>query len=350
MKYLCALGSALPEFRADKARVLEAARVWLADSPGQFALFERYLHSSQTKARPFIIPPEEIVALGGPEARAAVYEEQAIELAAPAAAMALQRAGIAAEEVDALIFSSCSCPVIPALDTQLIDRLKLKRDVIRIPSYQFGCAGGVIGLGLARNFDRQVQNILVVSCEINSLVFQFSNRSASNLVGAAIFADGAAAAAVSCNKPRGRSLALIDHQSFLVPDSRHLMGYDIKDSGPHLRLDKALPAPLAELAPDLVGNFLSRHGLTVSDVPWWLFHPGGSKILTVLNQIFALKNSQSSWSDQVLHEIGNVSSATILMVAEKFMQSAVPQDDDIVIFLGVGPGLTIELLLARVQR
>ncbi len=79
-------------------------------------------------------------------------------------------------------------------------------------------------------------------------MFQVTNKTAGNLVGAALFGDGAGAAILSRDVEQG--LNIIDHQSYLIPNSRHLMGYDIYDTGPHLRLDRELPAAVTEAFPD----------------------------------------------------------------------------------------------------
>jgi alkylresorcinol/alkylpyrone synthase len=142
-----------------------------------------------------------------------------------------------------------------------------------------------------------------------------------------------------------KGLAVVGHQSFLVPNSRHLMGYDIFDDGFHLRLDRELPKALASEAPEQVRRFLAQFGMTHEDINFWLFHPGGAKILDFLEETFALKSEQARWSRDVLREVGNLSSATILFVLKAFLDSKVAARGDKVLMVGVGPSLTIELIL-----
>ena len=347
MTHLSAISTTLPKYHASNKDVLDAAAIWLKDSPTEFELYKRFLSSSKTESRYFVVPPKEIVALGGSGMRAELFEREAKLLATKAVEGAFKASKVSPSEIDALIFTSCSCPLIPALDTYLVDTFELPRSLVRIPSYQFGCAGGIIGLGLSNRFKSTLKNTLLVSAELCSLVFQSTNRTPSNLVGAAIFGDGAAAAILSSDDAAG--FTIIDQQSYLLPETRHLMGYDIKDSGPHLRLDKELPSALVKAIPNLVDQFLSKNQLNRAAVPWWLFHPGGTKILTFLDEILELTPERSHWAGDILHTVGNLSSATILFVLEHFVKSKTAQSGDHVLLLGVGPGLTIELVLGQMS-
>lgn len=345
MVFLSSIGTALPPHRADNAAISEASIQWLED-PQQRALFLRFLSSSLTRARHFICSPTELLTLGGAKQRAEIFEREAPALAARAVDAALKGANLTPQDIDALLFTSCSCPLIPAPDTYLFDRMGFRRDIVRIPSYQFGCAGGVIGLGLALRLGASLKNILLLSTEICSLVFHAENRLASDLVGAAIFGDGAGAAILQ-STPQGAGLHLLSHQSYLLPETRHLMGYDIEDTGAHLRLDKELPSHLVRVAPALVDEFLAKHGLSRTDVKWWLFHPGGVKILSFLHDAFGLNASQACWASDVLTSVGNLSSATIAFVIKSFLQDRVAARGDRALIMGIGPGLTVELVLAE---
>lgn len=344
MSTVRAVGSALPEFCADNSAVLQAATEWLRDEPDKIPLFTRFLESSRTKHRYFAIPPSEIISQDSLEQRSQRFEALAPRLAAAALDQCLRKSLVKPQDIDALIFSSCSCPLIPAPDTYLIEEFGLRRDILRIPTYQCGCAGGVFGLGVVQELSPSISTIAIVSAELCSLVFQPSNTSTSHLVGAALFGDGAAAAVVT--KEPGAGLQLLAHQSYLLPNSRNLMGYDIRDTGSHLRLDRELPPALLKYIPNIVQEFLRSNHTSTDHIKWWLFHPGSSKILGYLDEMFSLGEDQAPWSKEVLARVGNLSSATILFVLEDFLTSRAPKEGDQVLILGIGPGLTIELILA----
>jgi alkylresorcinol/alkylpyrone synthase len=123
------------------------------------------------------------------------------------------------------------------------------------------------------------------------------------------------------------------------------MGYDLMDDGAHLRLDREIPQALLSATPTFVESFLREHGLSPDDVQWWLFHPGGAKILSSLEETFSLKRHQAKWAWDTLRENGNMSSASILFALHSFMQERPYKPGDKVIMLGVGPGLTLQLNL-----
>jgi len=173
-------------------------------------------------------------------------------------------------------------------------------------------------------------------------VFQKNNPTGAQLVGAAIFADGAASVILS---PEDSGLVIRATQSFLLPNTRHLMGYDILDDGAHLRLDRNLPQALIDVAPGQIQSFLANNGLKIEEINHWLFHPGGSKILDFLESRLCNNPEQARWSREIFDSVGNLSSATVLFVLEHFLKSEVAQIGDKVVMVGIGPGLTLELIL-----
>ena len=347
MSFLSSVQTALPRHKTNSEEVLAAAQVWLTDHPDKSALFERFLRSSNTLTRYFTIPARDIVTLHGSKERAKIFQECAPLLIEEVAQKALAATQTRPEEVRGTVFTSCSCPLIPAPDTVLFEKVGIPNTVPRVPLYQYGCAGGILGLGLADSLATTLGKILFISTELCSLVFQSSNYSPSHLVGASIFGDGAAAIVVD---PNSGDFEIVARQSFLIPHTEYLMGYDILDSGAHLRLDKELPHVLVSTLPEVTSNFLKAQNLTQKDIPWWLFHPGGTKILDLLEETLKLRTDQCHWARDVLTNVGNMSSATILFVLKDFIAQKVVTRGDFVLMVGVGPGLTLEHLLLRAAR
>ena len=342
MASIQAVGTALPQHIYSSADVKGIGEVWLQDEPRSRELFDRFLQSSHTGSRHFVLSPDEILSLGGLSDRAALFEEHGPQLGVNSLQRALTLTGIPAEEINTLVFTSCSCPVIPSIDALIVEHSELSRNVMRVPVYQQGCAGGVVGLQVANALVQARGPVALTSVELCSLVFQRGNSRAAQLVGAAIFADGAATIIVS---PEDRGLVILSAQSYLMPDSRHLMGYDLLDDGFHLRLDKDLPRALVQAAPEQVRAFLAKSNLATEEIDYWLFHPGGTKILDFLEQSFNLTQEKCHWARDVLSSVGNLSSATVLYVLESFFNSKVAKDGDRILMMGVGPGLTLELVL-----
>lgn len=346
MPSIRSVGTVVPEHRYGNEGILEAAKIWLNDRPTELALFERFVGSSQSEQRFFSCPVGDVLSFNGMRHRAEIFESAGLGLGAGAIEKACTTGSVEPSNFDTFIFTSCSCPVIPSIDASLINKLGLRKNITRLPIYQHGCAGGVIGLSLANKFAKAGSDVLLTSVELCSLGFQSKDMTPGNLVGSAIFGDGAASVVVT---PEEKGLVFLDTESILTDGSRHMMGYDIWDDGAHLRLDKELPGFLAEHIPKLVPPFLERNGLAKEDIAWWLFHPGGAKILQCLESAFSLRPEQAPWARNVLRTYGNLSSASILFVTADFLQSGVYRDRDLVMMVGVGPGLTVELILFEVR-
>jgi alkylresorcinol/alkylpyrone synthase len=332
----------IPKHAYTSEEIYAVSAEWLKNSPHQRELFDRFVKSSQISCRHFAVPLDTILSLHGSQQRAQLFIQEGRPLLRDVVQKLLGTTRTKASDIDHLLFTSCSSPVIPAIDVGLVDDLEFSRSVNRIPVYQHGCAGGVVGLAMAYRLLKPGQRALVSSVELCSLVYQASDLSGGNLVGSAIFGDGAGAVLVG-DWPTG--LTFLDARSHLVPDSAHLMGYGIQDDGAHLRLDRALPQALSQQAPPFVRSFLRDNSLYPSDIKFWLFHPGGVKILAVLEDAFGIKRDASRWAWEVLEQYGNMSSASIFFVLDAFLRSNVAQPGDRICMLGVGPGLTIESIL-----
>lgn len=336
------IGTALPEFRYTLEDVKSVGHQWLSESPDLHSRFNRFLSSSKTNERNFIVPPTEIMQLKGIQNRAALFEEHGTGLGCTSLLRSLEGTSQNVKSINAIVFTSCSCPAIPSIDAEIIQRTGISSSVTRVPIFQHGCAGGVVGLSLGSKLSSLHGIVSVTSVELCSLVFQPDNPTAAQLVGSAIFADGSASALIS---PKENGMVFKATESFLIPNTRHLMGYDLLDNGLHLKLDRELPQKLASVAPEKVRNFLKENNLTEEDISYWLFHPGGVKILDFLETAFELKGEQTKWSREVLESTGNMSSATVLFVMKAFLDSKVAKNGDKILMLGIGPGLTLEMIL-----
>jgi predicted naringenin-chalcone synthase len=77
-----------------------------------------------------------------------------------------------------------------------------------------------------------------------------------------------------------------------------------------------------------------------------IFHPGGKKIVNVIEGLFGSHDKNIDNTKAILQEYGNMSSATVLYVLERFI-SQQPKKGDIGLMLSFGPGFTAQRLLLR---
>ena len=322
-------------------QILEAAQVWLKESPTDFEVFKRFHQASRTTSRAYTLSLEEILGLQGQDERASLFAKHGIGLGCRAVEACLEKANMTPQDISSVIFTSCTSPLIPSIDAEILQRMGFSPNVKRVPIYQQGCAGGVIGFGLADRLSLSTQSVLLLSVELCSLLFRLKESSVVHILGSALFADGAAASIFSNETGR---LRIIDTHSHLIPETSYLMGYDIRQDGAHLKLDRALPTILQNELKGITSNFLNKLQLQVADFPWWIIHPGGVKILDGIANILNLSLSQYEWAYDILSSEGNMSSATVQFVMSKFLAAGVVQPRDKIMMIGIGPGLTVELV------
>lgn len=328
MATIVATATAQPPHRlaqADAVAALDAVFAHLDDARRAAArsVFER----AGILERRFVLPLAAIVKPRPLGETQALYTEHAGALALRVAERAMREAGWAPEEIDALYVVSCTGIAIPSLDAHVINELGLRPDVRRVPLNGLGCAGGAAALGQASEWlrGRPEGRALVVAVELTSLTFQLHDDSQTNLVSCALFGDGAAAVALEGPSlpPRPGALTIRDARSHLFPDTRDLMGFDLRDGGFHIVLSKEVPALVRASIRPVVGELLKPHGMRIEQLDFALLHPGGRKVLDAMESELGLDPLSSAVARETLAEHGNMSSVTVLFVLDRYL-SRVP--------------------------
>ncbi len=121
------------------------------------------------------------------------------------------------------------------------------------------------------------------------------------------------------------------------------MTWEVTDLGFRMGLSTQVPEVLSRHVANLVTGQLERNGLTVADVGAWAVHPGGPRILQVVEQELGLASDALAASRACLAENGNCSSPTVLMILDRLLRAdPVPRGGDRPLFMmAFGPGLTL---------
>ncbi len=245
MPTLLALERFLPPFRYEQEEVTRWVREWLEEDGSAGRLLSVYA-SAGVKTRASVVPIEEVFHPRDFETQNERYRDIARGSASTSPARALDHAALLPREVDLLVSVSCTGFMIPAIDAFVADALGMGPRLARLPITESGCAGGVVGLARATDYLRAHPDraALVLAVELSSLTFQRWDRSATNVVSTAIFGDGGAAAVlVGSRHPRAAGSALarvLDAESIFFPGTTHLMGFDLRNPGLQIVLDKGL--------------------------------------------------------------------------------------------------------------
>jgi predicted naringenin-chalcone synthase len=185
----------------------------------------------------------------------------------------------------------------------------------------------------------------IIAFESPTATFQYDDKSMVNIVSSAIFGDGAACVLMS-SKAEDKGVEVIADQMYHFFDKTHMMGFEIVNSGLQMVLDIEVPDTIAEHFPRIIGPFLKKYDYSIDDVEHLIFHPGGKKIIQTVEELFGKMGKNIDHTKAVLQKYGNMSSATVLFVLEKFM-SQPQQKDSIGMMLSFGPGFTAQNLLLK---
>lgn len=269
--------------------------------------------------------------------RNAVYLNSAVDLLERATNDALRRARRRAEEIEAIVVVSTTGIATPSLDALLMERMRLRRTIRRLPIFGLGCAGGVIGLERAATMARAAPASLVLFLvvELCALCFRRDDFSKSNIVATALFGDGAAAALISCD---GEGPAVLGGGEFTWPESLDVMGWDVTGEGLKAIFSRDIPELVTTRLHDVTAGFLSEHGLCLRDVDRFVCHPGGAKVLDALEAALEIGPERLSQSREVLRDYGNMSAATVMFVLERTLASTAPWRR--ALLSALGPGFT----------
>jgi alkylresorcinol/alkylpyrone synthase len=271
--------------------------------------------------------------------RNAIYVENAVKLLADAATRCLEQTGRDFADIDALVTVSTTGISTPSLDALLLERLPFRRDVMRLPVFGLGCAGGVLGLARAASLARAHPGarVLFLVVELCALTFRKRDQSKSNIIATALFGDGAAAALLDA-EAEGPALAAWGEYTW--PDSLDVMGWDITDDGLGVLFSRDIPTLVRTQFREAADGFLRGRGLTLADIDGFICHPGGAKVITALEDSFGIPEGTLDEARAVLRQYGNMSAATVMFVLERMLARRGRRS----LMTALGPGFTAGFL------
>jgi 3-oxoacyl-[acyl-carrier-protein] synthase-3 len=272
------------------------------------------------------------------------------DLGLEASKIALERAGWKAEELDLIIFATLSPDLnFPGSGCLLQHKLGLS-DTPALDIRQ-QCTGFLYGLEIADAYIRSGfnQKILLVGSEVHSTGLDISTRGRDVSV---IFGDGAAAACLEGVETES-NVGVLAHQlhsegkyakSLMVeaPASRLNPRFteDMFAAGRHFpTMDgKAIFKLAVRRLPEVTVKVLEKAGVPLDEVTLFIPHQANLRI----NQFFA--KAMGLPQEKVFNNIqkyGNTTAATIPLALDEAMEAGlIGKSGDVVVFLGLGAGLT----------
>jgi alkylresorcinol/alkylpyrone synthase len=348
MARIAAVGESFPAHYHTQMEMLEALKAVWKDTDADLRKLERLHRNTRVRGRHLALPLEAYRARPWGETNR-LWIEMAEKLGAEAVTDALERAGLTVTDVDAIVFVSVTGIATPSIDARLVNRLGLRDDIKRLPLFGLGCVAGAAGLArsadLIQAFDSGV--VVLLSVEMCSLTLQLEDTSPANMIAAGLFGDGAAAVVLVGKNTKACGPSIVATRSVLYPKTEHAMGWDISERGFHLILSPEVPDLIQDNLRNDVDRFLGDAGLRRSDIRAWMAHTGGPKIMSAMERSLALPPGAMDVSWETLATMGNISSASVLQVLKKTMESSPPESGSYGLLMAMGPGFCSELVLVR---
>ena len=336
----------LPPYYRNTEDIIPLVEYWLSGQEQRFTRkVVKIFEGAAVDKRYSIMPPEDVFQTTSFEDKNKIYSREAKRMGGNVLKKALVKSNWAASSIDYIITVSCTGIMIPSLDAYLINELGMRQDVVRLPVTEMGCAAGVSGLIYAHNFlkSNPGKRIALVSVESPTATFQLQDYSMANMVSAAIFGDGAACVLLS-SEENAIGPKIIGEEMYHFHNATQMMGFDLTNHGLKMILDPAVPETIADHFAEIVHPFLEKYGSSIQKVDHLVFHPGGRKIVQTVEALFGALGKNIDDTREVLRLYGNMSSATVLYVLERFMDKKIPEGEQGLI-LSFGPGFSAQRVL-----
>jgi len=265
---------------------------------------------------------------------------------------ALQVAGVAVQDIDAVVVSTCTGYLCPGLSGYVAERLGLRADVQAFDLVGQGCAAALPNMQLGRALlaSGACEHVLSVCVEVSSAAMYLDNDPGV-LISACLFGDGAGAAVLSRAAPAAgsanRHIEWLDNSSLLDPSQRDALMFQTRKGMLRNVLTRAVPVLAADHALRVMQTVLTRAGLHPGDITAWILHAGGRDVLQAIERRFELQPADLRCSAAMLREYGNLSSAFVYFVLQAAIAEAAP--DGWWWMSSFGAGFSCHGALLRVQ-
>jgi alkylresorcinol/alkylpyrone synthase len=346
---IASAASAFPQHYYPQKFLLEKLREFWGDRLKNPQMLARLHRNVAVDGRHLALPPEKYHELDSWGKANDAWIRVAQELGEQALCRALHHAGLAPNELGALLFTSVTGISSPSIDAMLINRMGLPRNIRRMPIFGLGCVAGAAGIARAADYVRAypAQSAALVSVELCSLTIQREDLSVANLISSGLFADGSAAVVVTGDEVNAIGPEILATRSVFYPETEEMMGWNISEKGFRITLSPEVPRLIRQHLGHDVDAFLADHDCARRDIGSWVLHTGGPKVLEATAAALGLNRGQLDASWDCLKRVGNLSSASVLVVLEDVMRHRRPEPGTLGVLAAMGPGFCSELVLLK---
>ncbi|STP11617.1 3-oxoacyl-(acyl carrier protein) synthase III [Helicobacter cinaedi] len=290
----------------------------------------------------------------------ALPSQNTSDLAYEAGKKAMQRAGVRAEDIDAVIVATLSPDYLTMPSTACITSYKL--GIENKPAFDISsaCSGFIYLLSLAKSFVESgtYRRILIIGAEKVSSVLDFSDRSTCVL-----FGDGAGACVIESTEDKNAAILDVHtsangkHQDFLCTPRIQSVSQSIfsdklessKSSCLHdstylqMKGNETFKLAVKTLVND-VNNILTNNALQPQDIAYFIPHQANLRIINAVGEQLSFNEKQLVISVQ---KYGNTSAASIPMAMNDLYEENKLKYGDLMLLDAFGGGLTWGSALVR---
>ena len=277
----------------------------------------------------------------GIKARCIVENETTSDMAFEAAKMAMDNAGIAAEDLDLIVLATvCPDNTTPSTAAKVAARLGVK---VGTPAFDISaaCSGFVYALTMADNMVRlgQIKTALVIGAESLSKITDWTDRNTCVL-----FGDGAGAIVIRAREGNGTAQDVGVLSTKIYADGTHYE--DLKTTGGvsstqttgFITMDgKEVFKFAVNALTQAAEAAMEAAGVETKDVDWLIPHQANIRIIDVVGEKLGLPK------EKVIVNIaghGNTSAASIPLALSENISSGVIKKGDMVVLSAMGAGFT----------
>jgi 3-oxoacyl-[acyl-carrier-protein] synthase-3 len=247
-------------------------------------------------------------------------------LAAEAGQLALDRAGVAAADIDMLVLATTTP------DAMVPSTASTVQELLGIPGGAFdinaACSGFVYGLAVSAGLAATgTDRILLVGAETLSRITDWDDRKIAVLVG-----DGAGAVVVEAVEGPGN---LLSHNLHSDGSLRHLL---YCDHGGYLYMDgQEIFRKAVRVVVESANQALDDAGVGIDEITMLIPHQANLRIIQAACQRLGIPEERTAI---VIDRYGNTSSASIPLALDHALQTGRVNNGDLLLLTGFGGGMS----------
>jgi alkylresorcinol/alkylpyrone synthase len=240
------------------------------------------------------------------------FEDEAPRLAAKALANALQKAGMAAAELDALFLATCTGYLCPGVTSHVAEQSGMRPDVYLADLVGLGCGAAIPMMRAAQGYvsANPRAKVATVAVEICSAAF-YADDDPGVLISLCLFGDGAAAA-IWTGEGSDNDWQAGHFTTVHQPENRGKIRF-INSAG---RLKNQLHRAVPGLVGEAVAGLYAQRRAEPDQV---LAHSGGRDVIEAIEAKLPFHLTETR---AVLRDHGNMSSPSVLFALERRLANA----------------------------